>query len=270
MFESYARISYERKAEYLGRELTEEDMIRLCRGISPADIKSMFEISQTEAVTDDRLVKQVDLMRVKIELISKGKQRLSSRYSREDLDRRVAVHEVGHVILAKHFGEYLEGVNILGLANSLGVTVQSIEEGSELRTVRELLEQVCVHYGGVINEYLYYGKDMKNVSMGCGHDISVATNILNYVIYSNSLINTDSLLLNYESIEGAIQMNYTDIIKETSIKCNKITEEILKANKEISDKLVEILVDKKEVSSIELERFFKDNEITTIDIKDKL
>ena len=242
-------------------ELTDDDMIRLCRGISPSDIKSMFQIVQTEAVTDDRLVRQVDLMRVKIELLSNGKQRLTSRYSKDELDRRVAIHEVGHVILNNYFDRYLEGVNILGLADTLGITVRSLEEGEDLKTVRECLEQVCINYGGAINEYLYYGRDMKNVSLGCENDIRVATNILKHITFKVSLLNSNNLLLDYNGLHETHNLEYSRIIEELAAKCKEITEDILDKNKDISDKLVEMLLNKNEISSIELEKFFKENKL---------
>ena len=168
--------------------------------------------------------------------------------------------------MTKYFNGYLDGVNILGLANTLGITAQSLEEGSELRTVREIIEQICINYGGVINEYIHYGSDVYNVSLGCSGDIKTATELIKYITYKNSLISDKSVLLDYSAIDDSIRMNYTEDIARLSFKCKKITEEILKENESISNKLIELLVEKKEISSVELNKFFRENELLKVDL----
>ena len=247
--------------------ISDEVLIRLCRGLSPATIKAMFEIAGTNALMKpNKLITQTDLVRVRTELLS-GETFLSqSRYSRNDIELRIARHEVGHALVSKYFDRVVEGVNIIGFSYAAGLTLSSDDNTGGLMPLSYYREEIMVIYGGLACEEVYYGRD--GVSPGCSSDIDSATSLLLYLCKKLPLFKGDYISIDKRLTDGdyASSTGVTEFTLEMAEKLYTATKNILEANRDCCDKLVDMLVEKKELSSLDLENFYNDNILTVVDL----
>lgn len=244
--------------------VSDDVLLRMCRGMSPADMKAMFEMAETNSVIYKKKVTQLDLLKLKTELFSKDIFSLRNRFSQDDILRQIAVHEVGHTILNQYFGRVTEGVNIYGIGSAAGLTISSQLEKESMSPLYLIKQSVMIEYSGVLNEELYYG--LENVFLGCTSDIENATKILVAICSDVSLVQNDEILLNYSALlrsdlRSPETQQISTYIVSLSKQLVKETKDILQRNKSVSDKLVDLLVKRKELSNSELNEFFISNPI---------
>jgi cell division protease FtsH len=104
----------------------------------------------------------------------------------DDAKKRVAIHEIGHAILAAHFSEYfeLQKVTIQSTYNGAGgyTIFNEYPEISEsgLYTKDLLKKRLIVALGGKAAEYVYYGENF--VSLGAVQDLKQANSIAQRMI----------------------------------------------------------------------------------------
>jgi len=104
----------------------------------------------------------------------------------DDAKKRVAIHEIGHAILAAHFSEYfeLQKVTIQSTYNGAGgyTIFNEYPEISEsgLYTKDLLKKRLIIALGGKAAEYVYYGENL--VSLGAVQDLKQANSIAQRMI----------------------------------------------------------------------------------------
>lgn len=255
-------------SKYCNKEIltnvSDDVLLRMCKGMSPADMKAMFEMAETNSVIYKKKITQLDLIKLKTELFSKDIFSLRNRFNQEDILRQIAVHEVGHALLNQYFGRVIEGINIYGIGSAAGLTVSSQLEKESTYPLSFIKHEVMIGYSGVLNEELYYGSE--NVFLGCTSDIDKATNLLITICSDVSLAQNDRVLLNYSvlvrsGLKSPETQQVSTCIISLSKQLVKETKGILQRNKLVSDKLVDLLVKKKELSNLELNKFFASNPI---------
>jgi cell division protease FtsH len=190
-----------------------------------------------------------------------------SRYLSPEEKRRIAYHEAGHAICAAVFTpkEKVHRVSIIprGVA-ALGYTLQLPEEEKYLLTKEELLAKVCVLFGGRVAEELVFGE----VSTGAQNDLEKATEIaramvLDYgmseVLGPQTFRKREHLFLDVPFKERELVSEETARIIDAEISkilksCYDKTKELLKAEREKLDRMVELLLQKEVLEGEELEK----------------
>lgn len=243
--------------------ISEAVLIRICRGMTPSDIKAMFEIASSNAVMNNKKVTQVDLLRVKSELQSASQAYDSSKFNQKDIEERIALHEAGHTILSVYYNRLIEGVNLLGIAGSGGYTARSIEKGESLMPISFYLEEISIAYAGVANEEVFYGS-RESISLGCMSDLSHVGELLCAIKSAPELLDENHAPLQYSKIAKALgsasfKEELLPGIQNLADKIYNDTKDLLRRNTDISNKLSKLLLEKKEISSVDVEEFFKEN-----------
>jgi cell division protease FtsH len=190
-----------------------------------------------------------------------------SRYLSPEEKRRIAYHEAGHAICAAVFTpkEKVHRVSIIprGVA-ALGYTLQLPEEERYLLTKEELLAKICVLFGGRVAEELVFGE----VSTGAQNDLEKATEIaramvLDYgmsdVLGPQTFRKREHLFLDVPFKERELVSEETARIIDAEISkilksCYDKTKELLQAEREKLDRMVELLLQKEVLEGEELEK----------------
>lgn len=231
----------------------------LTSGFSGAQIKNLLNEAainavrnQQEYITQENILDGLDKMLVGI--VKKTEKR-----DKETI-RRVAIHEIGHTLLAATFKEYfdIKKVSIKSTYEGAGgYTIfseyQNITD-SGLYTKDLLFKRLIITYGGKAAEKLYYGEDL--VSVGAIQDLKQANQLAQQIIGNYGMGKKLETFYN-DNVENGMQLygnnKYSELTKEVfDAETLKILNDayekayqILDKNKEKMDKLVAILIKEK-------------------------
>jgi cell division protease FtsH len=190
-----------------------------------------------------------------------------SRYLSPEEKRRIAYHEAGHAICATVFTpkEKVHRVSIIprGVA-ALGYTLQLPEEEKYLLTKAELLAKVCVLFGGRVAEELVFGE----VSTGAQNDLEKATEIARAMVldYGMSEVLGPQTFRKREHLFLDVPFKERELVSEETARlideeiskilksCYDKTKELLQAEREKLDRMVELLLQKEVLEGEELEK----------------
>jgi cell division protease FtsH len=190
-----------------------------------------------------------------------------SRYLSPEEKRRIAYHEAGHAICAAVFTpkEKVHRVSIIprGVA-ALGYTLQLPEEEKYLLTKEELLAKVCVLFGGRVAEELIFGE----VSTGAQNDLEKATEIARAMVldYGMSEVLGPQTFRKREHLFLDVPFKERELVSEETARlideeiskilksCYDKTKELLQAEREKLDRMVELLLQKEVLEGEELEK----------------
>jgi len=190
-----------------------------------------------------------------------------SRYLSPEEKRRIAYHEAGHAICAAVFTpkEKVHRVSIIprGVA-ALGYTLQLPEEEKYLLTKEELLAKVCVLFGGRVAEELVFGE----VSTGAQNDLEKATEIARAMVldYGMSEVLGPQTFRKREHLFLDVPFKERELVSEETARlideeiskilksCYDKTKELLQAEREKLDRMIELLLQKEVLEGEELEK----------------
>jgi len=200
------------------------------------------------------------------------KKRVMSRKEKEI----VAYHETGHALMAEllETADPVHKISIIprGIA-ALGYTMQLPTEDRYLMTKKELLDRLCVLLGGRVAEEIKFGE----ISTGAHNDLYRATDIAKSMVKEYGM----SEKLGYVTFEKNRKPMFLDITpsfggreysEETAREIdNEIkaiidasyekTKKILSDNKELLEKVAQLLLDKESIEGEELRRIIKGEDI---------
>lgn len=242
------------KSVCLDSEVDLTEVAKGTPGAVGADLANIVNEAALRAVKHGRnKVLQEDL-RDAVEVIIAGKEK-KDRILSENEKRMVAFHEVGHALVAS----LLKGTDpvhkitiVPRTMGALGYTMQLPEEEKYLISKEELLNQIIVMLGGRSAE-----EEVFNViSTGASNDIERATEIARKIItiYGMSdrfdMMALESVQNRYldgravrncsEETSTIIDSEILNIIRE----CHEKARKLLKDNRDLLDKVSEILIEK--------------------------
>lgn len=223
-------------------------------GAVGADLANIVNEAALRAVRNGRQSVMQEDLEDAVEVIIAGKEK-KDRILSEKEKRIVAFHEVGHALVAT----MLEGTDpvhkitiVPRTMGALGYTMQLPEEEKYLTSKDEMLNQITVMLGGRAAEEEVFNL----VSTGASNDIERATQTARNMItiYGMSekfdMVGLESVRNRYldgnpvkncsEETATEIDREVLNIIKEAHIKAR----EILKGNRDLLDRLSEILLEK--------------------------
>ncbi|HVX92733.1 MAG TPA: ATP-dependent zinc metalloprotease FtsH [Candidatus Dojkabacteria bacterium] len=237
-------------------------------GYSGADLENLLNEAAIMAVKENRKkVSRKDLLEsyLKVKL---GRKRKNEKD--DETLKRVAYHEAGHAVVSKltPASTPVEMVSILSRGNSGGVTVYTPEKERSLITKEELLASIVGSVGAKVAEEIFLG----GMSTAAAADIEMATDTAKEMVRVYGM--SDKLgFVKYGDMEETSNLGYSygggrdysdktaelidneikDIIDDAQAKARKI----LNANKKIVEELVELLLEKEEVTKDEFNKLFE-------------
>jgi len=244
-------------------------LAEITQNFSPAKIETiikecLLQNNYNKSITTEKLIKT-------FEIITLGHITKDITKDKEKERKIITIHELGHFIcyldlLAQEYkgdlNKIIENFKILKIStesiakyNALGFVI-NIDKDNNLKTVKELENEIIKLYGGVASEE-YFLKD-KNITIGSYNDIEKITEILNLLInklnvYKKSKINFNLLYTNND-------LNIKEMEKKAEELYNK-SFEIIKKNKQNILFLKNILLKQWTLNKNELIELIKLNKI---------
>ncbi len=246
------------------KDVNWEKIAKRTVGFSGADIENMLnEAAIGAARTEQKSISEADLEEAATKVkLGPEKKRLQSARERE----MTAYHEAGHAVV----GHMLPGadpvhrVSIVSRGMALGYTMSRPDTDKYQQTESELKDQIAVMQGGrAAEEVVYHEK-----TGGASNDIERATRIARAMVtdFGMSRLGPISMSPMYESsdwgraygepykVSDQMQGKIDEEVKRLVDEGYKLSEKIVRENRDKLDKLVEKLL---EVETVEQEEFDK-------------
>lgn len=250
-------------------EISLESVAKATPGAVGADLANIVNEAALLAVKQGRKeVEQSDLEEA-VEVIIAGKEKKDRILSDEE-KKIVSYHEVGHALIAallKHTDPVHKITIVPRTMGALGYTMQLPEEEKYLVTKEEMLDQIAVMLGGRSAEEIVFNA----ISTGASNDIERATKTArNMVTVYGMTDKFDMMALENQSsryLDGRPVQNCSDataasadeevlrIIKDAHNKSKRILIE----NRELLNKLAEILLEKETLMGDEFMQVVKES-----------
>lgn len=245
-----------------GKKLADDvDLREIARetiGMSPADIRAVFEAAQLlcvkeggHTITHAHLSEAIDRRAIG------GQIKKKVQGDKEEL-RLIAWHESGHALVKVLSGMKVQKVTIVGTTTGAGGYTKSVPEKMGLFTRNELEAQVRSLYAGVCSEYLLRG-DWGETTTGAGEDIRQATMIIREMIEEYGM-SGDGVLLNYTQIDDK---EIAPAMKEMANRLKNETIEILKEHQDLLEQFVDRLLDQETLFEKDIKEIMAQNEKQT-------
>jgi ATP-dependent Zn protease len=239
-----------KKAKQVARGVDLRTLAELTWGGTGADVEFFVRGAARRARRAGRKIKQEDLLAEVTRLPRRPDS--APRLGKGEL-RRTAVHEAGHAVarlLSSTQGEDVTFITIVPrLDGSLGFVATAPREGHQ-HTRRTLLEQLETVLAGRAAEELVYGED--DIGAGAGgpserSDLAAATRLAELIVCQSGLGADDALHWTSEPTPAQVKQ-----IGAMLAKSYRSVLERLEANRDLLDRVADILEDKQELSGAEL------------------
>jgi cell division protease FtsH len=154
---------------------------RRTSGFSGADLANLVNEAALLAARRNKKAVTMDELEESIDRVIAGPER-KSRVINDDEKRRIAYHESGHALVARHLpGTYpVHKISIIPRGyGALGYTLQLPTEDRFLATKTEIINNVTVLLGGRAAEEIVFNKE---ISTGASNDIEKATDMAHKMV----------------------------------------------------------------------------------------
>jgi ATP-dependent Zn protease len=248
MFDDY--LAPHRAAKKVARGVDTRTLAELAWGLTGADVEFFVRGADRRARRAGRKIKQEDLL---AEVTRRPRRPDSAPQRGKDELRRTAVHEAGHTVarlVSSTQGEDVTFVTIVPrLDGSLGFVATAPREGHTY-TRRTLLERLETVLAGRAAEELVYGAD--DIGAGAGgpsesSDLAVATRLAELIVCQSGLGDDDALHWTSEPTPAQVKQIGAMLTKSYGSILDR-----LEANRDLLDRIVEVLEGKQELSGTEL------------------
>ena len=244
-------IDYYSSDKQVSDEVNIERLVDITVGLTGADIKTILnEAALLSVRRGEEKISEEAIMEAfrKVEI---GTQNNFSHNSKEQLER-TAIHESGHAIISKHFGQNVSEVSIISRGSAAGYNLATGDEEADYN-FNELKHRIMVLLAGRAAEEEMYSE----VSAGASNDLERASAIVRdmFLRYSMrdekgvNMVLTDSQELN-EVIVRESYGNMDGFLKS----CYEETKKILIEKKALLTKLSKELLNKETLSKYDIER----------------
>jgi len=257
------------KGKPLSDDVKLVDYARRTPGFTGADLANVLNEAALLSARDDKpTIGNIELDEA-IDRVMAGPQR-KSRLMNDDERRVTAYHEAGHALVAHALPhtDPVHKVTIMPRGRALGYTMVLPDEDKYSTTRNQLLDQLAYSLGGRAAEELIF----HDPSTGASNDIEKATALARAMVTQYGMTesigaiklgggSTEPFLgrdyghqRDYsENIAGIVDREIRTLIENA----HQEAYEILVANRDILDNLVEVLLEKETLLKDEIEMIFK-------------
>nr|YP_009393999.1 Cell division protein FTSH [Polysiphonia sertularioides]ARW62561.1 Cell division protein FTSH [Polysiphonia sertularioides] len=185
--------------------------------------------------------------------------------------RLIAYHEVGHAIVGTLLEDHenVQKVTLIPRGQARGLTWFTPSEDQSLISRSQIKSRIMGALGGRAAEEIVFGES--EITTGASNDLQQVTSMARQMVTRFGMSNIGPLSLESEDSNpflGRSMGNSNDYSDEIAIKidkqiqsivkeCHKNTREIIKNNRVIIDKLVDILIEKETINGDEFRKIIK-------------
>ena len=184
---------------------------------------------------------------------------IPSDVSMEDR-RKIAIHELGHAIIHYIYrGETnLKVITVIPEGTgTLGYVLHTIPKSKVIWTKRDYLDEIEELIAGRAAEEVFLGKD--KVGSGCWNDLDKVANIIDNIFKDTGMSETLGLV-SAKNIKPSLEMQQKldQEKKETLDSCYENVKNVIKTNKRMFDKVLDVLMEKGTLTGEEFVKLVKD------------
>lgn len=246
-------------------------LARRTSGFSGADLANLANEAALLAARRDKKTVTMEEFEEAIERVIAGPQR-KSRVISDDEKKRIAYHESGHALVARHLPNTypVHKISIIPRGyGALGYTLQLPTEDRFLATKTEILNNITVLLGGRAAEEIVFNKE---ISTGASNDIEKATTMAHKMVCEFGMSEKLGTLTYGKSSREIFlgkdlmrEKNYSENTSQLIDKeVNKIIVEsyekakaILIKDRKLLDKIASTLLEKEVIEGEDFETLFK-------------
>ena len=244
-------------------------------GFSGADLENLLNEAAILAGRDNSHEITQHMLQQSIEKIVMGNTK-KSHVMTEFEQKLTAYHEVGHAMVGKmtKHSDPVHKISIISRGSAGGVTWFLPEKDRTYITKAKMLDELAVFFGGRAAEEIFFGSEY--ITTGASSDIERATDIARDMVTRYGF-DSD---IGMENVAGrSLDGNYLGATEEGSpisdetkhlidTKVRKLltdaydrAKKIITANKELHEKISQILMKKQEMLQEEFDAFFEDMKV---------
>ena len=184
---------------------------------------------------------------------------IPSDVSMEDR-RKIAIHELGHAIIHYIYrGETnLKVITVIPEGTgTLGYVLHTIPKSKVIWTKRDYLDEIEELMAGRAAEEVFLGKD--KIGSGCWNDLDKVANIIDNIFKDTGMSETLGLI-SAKNIKPSLEMQQKldQEKKETLDSCYENVKNVIKTNKRMFDKVLDVLMEKGTLTGEEFVKLVKD------------
>lgn len=260
------------RGKILAEDVNLDILARRTSGFSGADLENLLNEAALLAARANKPKIEMSDCEEAIDRLLMGPER-KSRVISEKEKNITAYHEAGHALLAKLIPEAdpVRKVTILPRGMALGVTWQHPTEDKYTRSKKELLAEVTVLMGGRVAEDIVFDE----ITTGAGNDIKVATDVLKKMVCKYGMSDklgpltfgrtSEQVFLGRDIVENRdyseeIANQIDSEVRHLVDKCYNKAKDLLVANRDKLEKLVETLKEKEILEGEEIDKILDGTE----------
>ena len=226
--------------EILVKHAMNEKLDENINKIMVEDIPSIKEMVEKTFSNDDNLIIPADIDK--------------------ETRRKIAIHELGHAIIHYIYkGETnLKIITVVPEGTgALGYVLHTIPKSKVIYTKRDYLDDIEELLAGRAAEDMFLGAD--NVSSGCWNDLEKVAYKINYIFQDAGMSETLGLL-SAKNIKPSLEMEQKlDTEKKKVLdSCYENVKGVLKTNKKMFDKVLDVLMEKGTITGEEFTKLVKE------------
>ena len=264
----------------LAEDVDLEEIARTTAGFAGADLENLLNESAIAAARENRgYIVDEDIRKsfIKVGIGAEKKSKIIS-----DKDKRItAYHEAGHAILFHLLPDVgpVYTVSVIPTGHGAGGYTMPLPAKDEMYLTKgKMLQRITVSLGGRIAESIAFD----DVTTGAVQDIRQATEEARDMVTKYGF--SDELgMINYSTSDDEVfigrDLGHTKNFSEGTAEaidrevkkiidaCHEKATKLLKQNREILDKLSELLIEKERIGQEEFEALFEQNAETALEIE---
>lgn len=222
-------------------------------GMSLAVLESIFEFSLRIAIRADKDYVDDEVFEEAFETHIYGKEK---KWDADELEK-TAYHEAGHAFLCWHSGEIPSYLTIVARGNHGGYMHFGDNEKRGSYTKNMLLSRIRIALGGRASELVFFGNDA-GMTTGASSDLKKATSIAKDIVCNYGMDDELGLAVFDEKdfSDSASAQQIRSTINKILNEEMSSAKEILAANSKAIKKIVEKLLQKNHLNSVEIDKIF--------------
>ena len=252
------------RLKFINKKIEEKPVFKLSKeeieniavrstGMSLAILASIFEFSLRTAIRTQKDFVDDEAFEEAFETYVYGKEK---KWNADELEK-TAYHEAGHAFLCWHSGEKPSYLTIVARGNHGGYMRFSDDEKRGSYTKNMLLSRIRTALGGRAAELTFFGEEA-GMTTGASGDLKTATSIAKDIVCTYGMDDETGLAVFDEK-------DFSDSVSAQHIRnsVNKIlneemnsAKEILAKNSKAIKKIVEELLQKNHLNSVEIDEIF--------------
>ena len=249
-----------------------EKIAAITIGFSGAELGNLLNESAILAGKKNQKSITQDLIQKSIEKVIMGNEKKSLRMTDHE-KKLTALHEVGHAIVGKMLAhtDPVHKISILPRGGAGGVTWFLPEKDRTYTSKAQYLDELATLYGGRVAEEVFFGSDY--VTTGASNDIERATAIARAMVMrfgfdpdigaeNYAPDDVEGNYLGAQAQEKAISDETRKLIDEKVKKylsdAYALAKKIIVDNKDLHEKIADVLLEKEEMMQDEFDAFFED------------